>query len=403
MRVLIIGNGIAGTMAAKTLRELNQEIEICLFSDERYPYYPRPNLIEFLAGLRPQEKIYAFPEDWNVRQKIDVFLSSPVISVNPEKKEVELYNGKEEKYDVLILASGARASRPPIKGIERKGVFTLRTLDDALSILDYLKNHHQTVVIGGGLLGLEIARALKIRGAEVTVIEFFDRLLPRQLDVAAASVLKNQIEALGIKVLLGRETEEIFGDQEVKGVKIKGGEVVEADMVLIAAGIKPNLELAQKAGLKVNKGIVVDDYLRTSHQEIFAVGDVIEHRGRLYGIIPAAFDQARAAAYNILGQPKPYEGTIPSNSLKVMGIALTSAGLIQGEGEDFEELRRVDEEKGIYKKIVLKKGRIVGAIWMGTKKGVNEILRAINVQRDMTPWKEALLEEDFDFSAINGS
>lgn len=401
MRILIIGNGVAGTMAAKTLRELDREVEICLLSEERFPYYPRPNLIEFLAGLRPQEKIYAFPEDWHLRQKIDVFLASPVKNLNPEKKEVELFNGKEEKYDRLLLACGARASKPPIKGIELKGVFTLRTLDDALNILDYLESHRKVVVIGGGLLGLEIARALKMRQAEVTVIEFFDRLLPKQLDVAGASLLKNQIESLGIKVLLGRTTEEIFGDEAAKGIKLKGGELVEAEMVLIAAGIRPSLELAQTAGLRVNKGILVDDFLRTSHQDIFAAGDVIEHRDRLYGIIPAAFDQARTAAYNLLGQPKPYEGTIPSNSLKVMGIALTSAGLIRAEGEDFEELKRVDEEKGIYKKIVLQKGRAVGAIWMGTKKGVNEILAAVTARKDVSPWKESLLEEDFNFSQIN--
>lgn len=401
MRILIIGNGVAGTMAAKTLRELDQEVEICLLTEERFPYYPRPNLIEFLAGLRPQEKIYAFPEEWNLRQKIDVFLSSPVKSLNPEKKEIELFNGKKERYDFLLLACGARASKPPIKGIELKGVFTLRTLDDALNILNYLENHRKVVIIGGGLLGLEIARALKMREAEVTVIEFFDRLLPRQLDDAGASLLRKQIESLGIKVLLSRTTEEIFGDNEVKGVRLKGGELIEAEMVLIAAGIRPSLELAEMAGLKVNKGILVDDFLRTSHQDIFAAGDVIEHRGRLYGIIPAAFDQARTAAYNILGHPKPYEGTIPSNSLKVMGIALTSAGLIQAEGEDFEELKRVDEERGIYKKIVLQKGRVVGAIWMGTKKGVNEILRAVTAKIDVSPWKESILEEDFNFSQLN--
>jgi len=401
MRVLIIGNGVAGTMAAKTLRELDLEVEISILAEERFPYYPRPNLIEFLAGLRPQEKIFAFPEEWPERQRIEVLLASPVKSLDPERKEVELVNGKREKFDRLLLACGARASKPPIKGADQKGVFTLRTLDDALAILDYLENHRQVVVIGGGLLGLEMARALRLREAEVTVIEFFERLLPRQLDLPGATLLKRQIESLGIKVLVNQSTEEILGRDEVEGVKLKSGEVIAAEMVLIAAGIKPSLELAEQAGLKINKGVLVDDFLRTSHPEIFAAGDVVEHRGRLYGIIPAAFDQARTASYNILGQTKPYEGTIPSNSLKVIGIALTSAGMIQGEGEEMEELRRVDEEKGIYKKIVLQKGRLVGAIWLGTKKGVNEIVRAVTAKIDVSPWKEALLEEDFNFSQLN--
>ncbi|MCX7975180.1 MAG: FAD-dependent oxidoreductase [Candidatus Aminicenantes bacterium] len=403
MRVLIIGNGVAGTMAAKTLRELEPQVEIGILSDEKYPYYPRPNLIEYLAGQRPQDKMFAFPEDWNIRQRIEIKLSTPVIAIDPEKKEIELSGGKKEKFDYLLLAVGARASRPPLKGIELSGVFTLRTLDDAIQILDYLTNCQHVVVIGGGLLGLEIARALKMREVEVTVIEFFDRLLPRQLDPVGANLLQRQIEAMGIKVLLGQVTEEILGQGQVKGVRLKSGQTIEAQMVLIAAGIKPNLELAQMAGLKINKGVLVDDYLKTSHPSIFAAGDLVEHRGRLYGIIPAAFDQARSAAYNLLGQIKPYEGTVPSNSLKVMGISLTSVGLIQAEGEDYEELAKIDEERGLYKKIILQKGRLVGAIWMGTKKGINEIVRAVTLRKDVTAWKEAILEEDFNFSLLNSS
>lgn len=400
MRVLIIGNGVAGTMAAKTLRELDSQVAIDILSEEKYHYYPRPNLVEFLAGQRPLEKIFAFPEEWSERQRIGISLATPARQLDPEKKVVELANGRKEKYDSLLLCPGASASLPPIKGANLKGVFTLRTIDDALQILERLRTHDKVVVIGGGLLGLETARGLKQRGAEVTVVEFFDRLLPRQLDAAGASLLEKQIEGFGIKVLTNKATEEILGPDEVSGVRLKSGETLEAGLVIIAAGIKPNISLASEAGLKVNKGVVVDDYLRTSHADIYAAGDVVEHRGRLYGIIPAAFDQARAAAANILRQPKPYEGTVPSNSLKVMGISLTSAGLIQGEGEGFEEIRQVDETRGIYKKIVLEKGKLVGAIWMGTKKGANEIVRAVASRANVEPWKNDLLSEDFDFSVL---
>ncbi len=400
MRVLIIGNGVAGTMAAKTLRELDSQVAIDILSEEKYHYYPRPNLIEFLAGLRPLEKIFAFPEEWSERQRIGISLATPARRLDPEKKVVELANGKKEKYDSLLLCPGASASLPPIKGANLKGVFTLRTIDDALQIIERLRTHNKAVVIGGGLLGLETARGLKQRGAEVTVVEFFDRLLPRQLDAAGASLLQKQIEGFGIRVLTNRVTEEILGPDEVSGVRLKSDETLEAGLVIIAAGIKPNISLASEAGLKVNKGVVVDDYLRTSQADIYAAGDVIEHRGRLYGIIPAAFDQARAAAANILRQPKPYEGTVPSNSLKVMGISLTSAGLIQGEGEGFQEIGQVDEARGIYKKIVLEKNKLVGAIWMGTKKGVNEIVRAVASRANVEPWKNDLLSEDFDFSVL---
>lgn len=400
MRVLIIGNGVAGTMAAKALRELDSQIEIDILAAEKYPYYPRPNLIEFLAGLRPLEKIFAFPQEWSKRQQIGIYLATLVRRLDPEKKVVELANGKKEKFDSLLLSIGASASLPPIKGVDLKGVFTLRTIDDALQILERLATRNKVVVVGGGLLGLETARGLKQRGAEVTVVEFFDRLLPRQLDAVGAKVLERQIEALGIHVLTNKATEEIVGPDEVRGVRLKSGETLEAGLVIIAAGVKPNISLAAEAGIKVNKGVVVDDYLRTSQAGVYAAGDVVEHRGRLYGIIPAAFDQARAAAYNILGQPKLYEGTVPANSLKVMGISLTSAGLIQGEGEGFEEIRWVDEARGIYKKIVLQKGKLVGAIWMGTKKGTNEIVRAVSSGINVEERKNELLSEDFDFSSL---
>lgn len=400
MRVLIIGNGVAGTMAAKTLRELDSKVEIDILTEEKYHYYPRPNLIDFLAGLRPLEKIFAFPGEWSRRQQIGISLATPVRRLDPEKKVVELANGKKEKFDSLLLSPGASASLPPIKGVNLKGVFSLRSIDDALQILEWLRTHNKVVVIGGGLLGLETARSLKQKGAEVVIVEFFDRLLPRQLDTPGARVLEKQIEAMGIQVLTNKATEEIIGPDEVRGVKLKSGEVLAAGLVIIAAGIKPNVSLASEAGIKVNKGVVVDDYLRTSHSDIYAAGDVAEHRGRLYGIIPAAFDQARAAAFNILRQAKPYEGTVPSNSLKVMGISLTSVGLIQGEGEGFEEIRQVDEARGIYKKIVLEKGRLVGAIWMGTKKGVNELVRAVTLRVNVEQWKDSLLTEDFDFAVL---
>jgi len=400
MRVVIVGNGVAGTIAAKTLRELDSQVEVVIFAEENYPYYPRPNLIEFISGQRPLEKMFAFPEDWHKRQRIEVFLGAAVNRLDLEQKEVELISGQKEKFDALLLACGASAGMPPLKGADLKGVFTLRTLDDAQKILNYLAQRNKVVVIGGGLLGLEISRGLKLRGAEVTVIEFFDRLLPRQLDFPGARLLQKQIEAFGLRVLTNKATEEIFGPEEVRGVRLKSGEIIEAEMVIVAAGIKPNLSLAAAAGIKINKGVLVDDYLRTSSPEVYAAGDLVEHRGRVYGIIPAAFDQARAAAYNILGQPKPYEGTVPSNSLKVMGIALTSVGLIQGEGEGFEERIKQDEEKGIYKKIILQNGQLVGAIWLGTKKGVNEIVRAVTAKANVEPWKEALLEEDFDFSFL---
>lgn len=391
---------MAGTLAAKTVRELDPNVDIDIFGEERYPYYPRPNLIEFVAGRLPYERLFAFPENWNARQRIGVRLGRRLVRIRPDERIVESDSGETFPYDALLLASGARAAVPPIEGASRKGVFVLRTLDDALAILDRLRTHSRVAVLGGGLLGLEIARAIRGREAEVTVVEFFDRLLPRQLDPAAAAILKGQIEKSGISVRLGAVSREIVGDAEASGIRFESGEGLEANLVVIAAGIKPELGLAKEAGLAVGRGVVVDDRMRTSRPGIFAAGDVAEHQGRIYGIIPASFEQARAAAFNMLGQEMPYGGTVPSNTLKVAGLFVTSAGEVNPEGRGFEAFVKSDPGEGLYKKVILKEGRLVGAIWMGTKKGAAEVSRLVSVKKAPGNRPEDILEENFDFAGI---
>jgi nitrite reductase (NADH) large subunit len=400
LKAVIVGNGLAGTLAAKTLRELDGGVEIDVFGEEAHAYYPRPNLIEFLAGRLPYERLFAFPEGWAERQRIGLHLGEAISRIRADEKAVETRTGKVFPYDTLLLAAGARASIPPMRGSDRKGVFVLRTLDDALAILDYLRDRTRAVVVGGGLLGLEIARALRTRGAEVRVVEVFDRLLPRQLDAEGAGILKGQIEKTGIAIQLGMVTEEIWGDDEARGLRFEGGEKIEADVVVVAAGVEPDVRLAGDAGLKVERGVVVDDRLRTSRPGIFAAGDVAEHRDRVYGIIPATFEQCRAAAHNMLDLDLPYKGTIPSTTLKVVGLYVTSVGIAVPDGPGYETLTRKAPEEGIYKKVVLREGRLAGAIWMGTKKGAAEIARLVAAAKDVSSVKNELLEEDFDLSGI---
>ena len=400
MRVLVMGNGLAGTIASKTLRELDPTADIDIFAEEKYHYYPRPNLIEFLAGNVSQENLFAFSEEWYAEKNITIHLGQPVLKLHPDSKEVELDGGKKESYDVLLLANGASSWVPPISGAETKGVFTLRTLDDALSILEWIDKHPNVAIIGGGLLGLEIARAIKSRGAVVHVVEFFPRLLPRQLDTEGAAVLQSQVEGMEIEVQLGIATEEIIGEGEVEGLRFKSGERLEAQTAIVAAGVRPNIRLAAEAGLETDKGIIVDDTLRTSHPEIFAAGDSVQHRDRIYGIIPASFNQARAVAFNMVGQEKKYEGTVPSNTLKVVGLDLTAIGLVTPEAGTCEEFRKIIKEEGIYKKVVIQNDKLIGAIWMGTRENVNEINRLILQKVDIEEWKGSLLDEDFDFSVL---
>lgn len=400
MKAVIVGGGLAGTLAAKTLRELGQDVEIELFSEEKHPYYPRPNLIEYIAGRLPYEKLFAFPPDWASRQRIHLHDAQKISRIRPAEKKAETESGETFAYDALLLATGARSSIPGIKGTDKKGVFTLRTLDDAQAILDHLEGHDRAVVVGGGLLGLEIARALKSAGADVRVVEFFDRLLPRQLDHTGAGILKAQIEKMGIGVRVGAVIEEIIGRGAVEGLRLKGGDKIEAEMVILAAGVRPEISLAKEAGLAVGRGIVVDDRLRTSSPDIFAAGDSVEYKGFVYGIIPASFDQSRAAAYNMLGLDKPYEGTVPSATLKVAGIYVTSVGIVNPESEDHEVLMREVPVAGIYKKIVLKDGALAGAIWMGTKKWAAEVIRLVAQNKNIKSWKDNILDDEFDFYGI---
>jgi len=399
-KIIVVGNGLAGTLFSKTFREIDPEAAIDIYAAEKYRYYPRPNLIEFMEGSLPFERLFAFPEEWHQKQNIGLHLATPVGSIQPDEQQVTLENGTRAEYDYLLLADGSHSFIPPFKGSDKSGLFALRTLDDAFAILNYLEDHRQVAVIGGGLLGLEIARAVSRRGAKVTIIEFFPRLLPRQLDSPGGDLLKAQIESMGIEVRLGLATEEILGRDAVSGLRFKDGTELKADMAIVVAGVRPNLTLAIAAGLETDKGLIVNDRMQTSDPKIFAAGDGVQHRGRLYGIIPASFEQSRIAARCIGGREDVYQGTVFSNSLKIMGLSVTSVGLVNPEDEDVEEFRLARKSEGVYKKIAIRDGKLVGAIWMGTKQGADRVARLIMEQKDVSHWKDAMLADDFDFSKI---
>lgn len=257
------------------------------------------------------------------------------------------------------------------------------------------------VVIGGGLLGLETARALRILGLEVTVVEVFPRLLPRQLDAEGAALLTDMIEEMGLRVITGGSIQAIAGHDRVRGVVLKTGETVPGDLVLVSAGVRPNLGLAREAGLITNRGVVVDEYMRTSAENVYAAGDVAEFQGQVPCIIPVAIEQGRVAGMHMVGgDPKPYRGIVPSYTLKVVGIDLTSVGVIVPEGEGYEEHRRVDEAGYRYRKIVLKDGRLVGAILLGEREGMGSISRLISEGVDLSAHAERLLDDDFDLQSL---
>jgi nitrite reductase (NADH) large subunit len=404
VRVIIIGNNIAGTTTAKAIRDADKEVEIDIYTEESVPYYARPKLIDFVAGAVEESGIIFHPAEWYEKNDLSLHLSSKVDRVDVIGKKV-LVGADWHTYDKLVLANGSSAFLPPFKGLPKENVFTLRTLDDAKRIKKAAVGSKRVVVIGGGLLGLETARALAtgFPGLDITIFEYAEHLLMRQLDHEGAEILQDWIAEAGTKVVTKAETEELLGDGDAAAaVKLKDGRAVECDMVIVSAGARSNLGLAKEAGLSVNRGVVVDSSLRTSDQDVFAVGDVAEHEGKVWGMIPPALDQARVAAKKVLGLEGPdYTGTIPSNILKVMGIDLTSIGTVRSEHETleagFEEIRAVTPDRKVYKKFVLKDGKMIGAILLGTKKETGKVANMIKEGTPVESIRDRLSDPGFDF------
>jgi nitrite reductase (NADH) large subunit len=392
-RYIIVGNGVAGTTAAENIRKLDKEGTITIFTNEDLPFYYRIRLNEYLSGDLKKADLLAKKAEWYEVQKIDLRLQSPVVNGDPQKKAVFTEDNEEFPYDTLLLATGSHSFIPPIKGSETNGVFAIRSIRDCREIMAWSEKAKDVVLIGGGLLGLETGNALLKLGLKVTVVEFFPRLLPRQLDNEGAKRLKSTMEGMGFAFRLGAKTQEITGDHQVSGVLLEGGEKINARMVIISAGVRPNMELVQPLGLETDKGIKVDERLKTNQPDIYAAGDVAEFRGMPYGIWPAAMEQGKIAGTNMAGGDLIYSGTTMANTLKVVGVDLASAGDIDAEGKFQSSVVR--DEK-VYKKIVLDNNLIVGCIMLGDKKGFNRITQMMSEKRDIRKITDQLKAEGFD-------
>jgi len=401
MKVTIIGNGIAGINAARTLAENDKNSKIEIYAEEKYHHYQRPNLIELLAGKVKLEQIYAYPTSWYEKKNIKVFLDSKVTEIIPSSREIEIGGKAKTNYDKLLLATGSVSNIPPIPGADKKGVFTLYRVDDVFKIRKWAEDKKKAVVIGGGLLGLESGRALMNLGLEVTVIEFLPWLLPKQLDQDGAQILRSELQSMGLRILVNTQTDKILGDENVEGVLLEDHTKIPAELVLLAAGAKPDKKLAEECGLKTDRGIIVSQYMQTSDSHIFACGDVTQFENRCYGIIPAALEQSRIAALNIL---KPnsisYHGTTPSTTLKIVGIDLISIGESHAQGKEITEFVKKDPERCLYKKLVTRDKKIIGAILLGDKKNALNIKRAIDKKTDVKEFEQKLLDEDFDWKKL---
>ena len=394
---LIIGNGVAGTTAAENIRKQDKEGNITMVTDEGLPFYYRIRLNEYISGDITESDLLAKKEQWYKDMNIDLRLRTRISEAEPGEKVVITEGNSRISYDRLLIATGSHSFIPPIKGSDKRGVFSLRDIRDARNIMTHAKDIKEVVLIGGGLLGLESGNALRKLGKQVMVVEFFPRLLPRQLDVDGAKRLQAIMEGMGFSFKLGAKTEEIEGDDLLDSVRLEGGEKLPANMVVISAGVRPNMDLAAPLGLESDKGIKVDERLRTNIPDIYAAGDVAEFRGIPYGIWPAAMEQGEIAGTNMSGGDMLYNGTTMANTLKVVGIDLASAGDIDA---DKKHESKVIADENIYKKIVLDNDQIIGCIMLGDTSGFNRITKAMSEKRDVSRLKDQILSEGFDFNRL---
>ena len=396
---LIIGNGVAGNAAAENIRKHDPEGKIVIFSQESRPFYYVPALPEYLAGEKAADQITLHPQSWYDQRHIDLYLNTRVTKGDAAQKFVETEQGKRFPYDQLLLATGGKAFIPPMQGADSPGVFTLKTLADADRIKQAAAGAQTVVLIGGGLLGLEAGNGLRKLGLKVIVVEFFPRLLPRQMDAAGAAILARQLEDMGFTFYLGAKTQAIAPGPDGLTVNLESGEKLKGDLVLISAGVRPDLSLAQALGLEIDKAVKVDDSMKTSRDGIYAAGDLIEHRGRFYGIWPAAMEQGAVAGAAMAGHVAKYEGTLPSNVLKVAGIDLMAAGDIDADGK-LTAIVHQNEAQKTYRKLVLQDNLLVGAILLGDIRGSAEIQAAISKKTDVSRLKGELAQADFDFKRL---
>ena len=406
-KLVVVGNGMAGARAVEEVlaRGGGGMFDIVMFGGEPYGNYNRILLSNVLNGSQSANDIMINPLDWYQENGIRLHRGQFIIDIDCASKAVMSRQGTVERYDKLLIASGSRAFIPPMKGARaasgqlKTGIFGYRGLDDCAAILDYVKQSKKVVTIGGGLLGLEAARAMKLLGAESHIVHLAGHLLEMQLDFMGGTMLRKAIEDMGIHVHVKKLTTEVLGEARVTGLVFKDGEKLECDMIIVAAGIKPNSEVGVRAGLTVERAIVVDDHMRSvDNPNVYVVGECAQHRGRVYGLVAPLWEQAKVFADHVTGKnpTAAYRGSKLATKLKVMGIDLASMGINEPSEERDEVIQFSEPKKGVYKKLIVREGRLVGGILMGDISKAGYLMQTFD--RD-SPLPEERLALMFDLGA----
>ena len=389
--LVIVGNGMA---AARLCDELAQRAlgryAIAVIGAEPQLAYNRVLLSSVLAGDVSANEILLKPAPWWRDRGVTLRYGAAAIAVDTKARTVMLDDGKRLNFTKLVFATGSRAVRLPVEGGNLSGVLTFRDMADVESISAAARRGMRVVVVGGGLLGIEAAYGLAKAGARVTLVHLMDRLMERQLDARAASLLKRAVEAKGVEVLLEVATSRFIGDGRVEAVEFKDGRTIAAEMVVVAVGIKPNAELANAAGLAVNRGIVVDDHLSSNTADIFAIGECAEHRGVCYGLVEPAYEQARVLAERFAGHNATYGGSVNATNLKVSGVHVFSAGDFLGAAGT-ESIVFADPGLGTYRKLVVADGHLVGAVLFGDTADAPWYLDLIRAGAVVEPFRDEII------------
>lgn len=388
LKLVVIGNGMAGIRCVEELLKHEADrYEIAVIGEERHPNYNRILLSKVLQGQASLDEIVLNPFEWYREQGITLHIGEQAVRIRSgTRREVETASGLTLPWDRLIIATGSSAFVPPIPGVDKKGVISFRNLEDCAAMIEASKSVRRAAVIGGGLLGLEAARGLLNLGMETEVVHNAPFLMNRQLDTASAGMLKRELESQGMRFRLNAVTESITGIGKAKGLRFADGSRTRADLVVLAVGIRPNTELAAASGIRVNRGIVIDDALQTSIPGIYAIGECAEHRGIAYGLVAPLYEQAKLLARRLCDLPAdPYAGSTLYAQLKVSGVEVFSAGEIR-EGEAEIAQRSEDGIRGVYRKVTMKEGKIAGAILYGDTAESAALLQLIRQQA----WVSAL-------------
>ena len=386
--VVIVGAGPVGIHALVEIHRQVPNLPVVIYGDEPWLPYNRVRLSGLLSGLYDLSDIET-PLDFTQHPHIVQRHHTRIVKINREDSSVIDEHGIRQTYSSLILATGSKPHVPNIPGIGLPGVFRFRDLADAQALLARQARSRRTVVLGGGLLGLEAAHAMQRHHAEVVVIDHMDRLMPQQLDAEAAELLREHVLHLGMQVILCDPVAAIVGESAVEGVRLRSGRFISCDTLILSVGIRPNIELARESGIAVGRGIKVDDAMRTNGRNIYAIGECIEHQGRVYGLVAPGLEQAAVAVHNILGKRASYRGSMDTSRLKVVGQTVYSAGDAGEElnGLEYRNLVYAHPEKGLYRRLVLKQGQLHGAICYGDWLQLDRLQEAIQNRRRLWPWQ----------------